>query len=117
MTKNTASCIVVSMLLAAACASASGSGAAARQTVRLEVIPVVEIGPAPLQEALSSPEEGRTTAGGMEFGETPLAVYPEGYGAKITAASEQGTVVEISVEAGAGGGCPGAAVRLTLTDP
>ena len=118
MIKKTASAIVIAVLLGAACASASGSGAVARQTVRLEVIPVVEVGLNSPAQDLSSRDADQTATDEKEFGEAPFAVYPEGYEAKITTTSEHGTSVEVSVEASSrDGDYPGAAVRLTLTDP
>lgn len=118
MIKKTTSTIVIAALLGAACASASGSGAVARQTVRLEVIPVVEAEFVSHAEDLLPRDRDQTAADEMEFGEAPLAVYPQGYQAKITMASEHGTSVEVSVEASAGDSdFPRAAVRLTLTDP
>ncbi|MGD9140687.1 MAG: hypothetical protein PVJ42_04025 [bacterium] len=113
--------VLIALLLVAACAAASGSGAVARQSVRLEVIPVVEVelgSPGSAAESPSSRDRGQTTTDEEEFGVAPFAVYPEGCGAKVSVTSEHGTSVEMSVEASAGNGdYPGAAVRLTLTDP
>lgn len=118
MIRNSTSVIVVILLVGVTCAAASGSGAVARQSVRLEVIPVVEVDLSPLSENESSTNEDQTATGEVEFGEAPLVVSPEGYGAKITVTSEPGMSVEVSVEAHAEDGhYPKAAIRLTLTDP
>jgi hypothetical protein len=118
MTRKTIIGILMALLLGTTCAAASGSGAAASQSVRLEVVPVVEVGFDPLSENSDSEDADQTTTDEVAFGNSSLVVSPEGFDAKITVTSEPGTIVEVSVKAQAGdGGYPKAAIRLTLTDP
>jgi hypothetical protein len=115
--KRTAVLLVV-LLTAAACARAGGSGSAARQTLTLEVVPVVEVDPSRVKEALPAEQADGSTAGEELQEEASPALSPEGFGGKVTVTSEPGAAVEVIVETSLGSTeYPRAAVRLTITDP
>ena len=107
--------LLVVLLTVAACARAGASGPAARQTLTLEVVPVVEVGPSRVTEAHPA---DRSTAREEVQEDVSLALSPEGFGGKVTVTSEPGAAVEVDVETSLGSAeYPRAAVRLTITDP
>jgi len=117
MNRKTIPALTTMVMLWPACA-ASGPQAVARQSVRLEVVPVVEaaVSPIPLNPADTEADPASTAR--FEWGDAALTVTPGSFHGKVTVPSEPGAVVEVSAEAMAeDGGRVTAVARVTLTDP
>jgi hypothetical protein len=118
MTRKIISITLITLLAWAACALSAGSSGIARQTVMLEVVEVVEMSLNSLPEIRPTADEDQPATQEVGFEYAPLVVSPDGFHGKVTVTTEPRAVVEVSVEASAGGSeYPRAAVRLTLTDP
>ena len=118
MTRKIISITLVTLLAWVACALSAGSSGMARQAVTLEVVEVVEMNLNSPSEIRPAADEDQPATEEVGFEYAPLVVSPDGFHGKVTVTTEPRAVVEVSVEAGAGGGgYPRAAVRLTLTDP